>query len=83
MNKEEFEEAKKKHWAALSPFREMLNSQLGQQLLTYLKNQALNPPGGIYAPGSFDKTAFNLGRLSFVADLDDLARGPIDERRDS
>ena len=80
MNKEEYEETRKKYWAKLSPYREMLNSQLGRELLAFLKNQALNPPGGIFVPGSFDKTAFNLGRMSMVADLDDMAKGPTDER---
>lgn len=77
---EKWDEDQKKYWAKTAPYREFLNSPLGVQFMTYLKQEVLNPPGGIYQPGSFDKTAFNLGRMSLVSDLDNLARGPRDVR---
>ena len=81
LRKKKYEEEQAKFWQKVAPFREMLGSPLGKSFLDYLKQEVLNPPGGIYIPGSFDKTAFNLGRMSVVSDLDVLARGPLNERR--
>jgi hypothetical protein len=81
MEQTKWEEERQKYWQKMAPYREMLCSPLGQEFLKYLKQETLNPPSGIYVRGSFDQTAFNLGRMSVVADLDNLARGPLDERR--
>jgi hypothetical protein len=77
---EQWEELQKKYWLKMAPIREMLNSQVGQQFIHELRNRALNPKDGLYVQGSFDRTAFNLGALALVAEIDDLARGPRNER---
>lgn len=75
---EVYEEARKKWMQKFSNVREMLNTVPGKQLLTELRETAMNPPGGIYAEGSFDRTAFNLGVLFVYQLFENIAKGTED-----
>jgi hypothetical protein len=83
MNQSEYEELRKQRFQRLSVVRELLASPPGQAFLRELRDYAYNPPGGVYVPGSFDRTAFHLGAVHLYEQITELAKGMNDDRTNS
>ena len=72
---EVLEEARKMWLHATGPIRDMLNSPPGLLLMEELRKETMEPPAGIYVKGSFDETAFNLGKIFMYHKLKRVQEG--------